>query len=103
MADHSIDICPTFYQEDVALDGSTVLIGSPAVVWTLVAVLDISGTAIISFSDDSTGYNPAHRLGKIVINGPDTDWNGFGKGWNLTRGLSCVSNFGSVDIWGVYE
>jgi hypothetical protein len=104
MADKSIDITPTFYTEDVKITGTgSVLIANPAVVWTLVAALETSGVATISFSDDANGYNSAHRIGKIVINGPTTDWNGFGKGWNLTRGLSCISNLASVDIWGVAE
>ena len=104
MADKSIDITPTFYKEDVStVMPGTILLGNPSVLWTIVAALETSGVAVISFSDDATGYNVAHRVGKIVINGPTTDWNGFGKGLNLTRGLSCISSLASVDIWGVAE
>lgn len=104
MSDRSNDICPTFYQEDVAVSGTgTVLLGHPSTVWSVNAVLETTGTVVLSFSDDATGYNPAHRIGKIVFSGPDTEAANISKGWSVTRGLSCISSIGSVDVYGVYE
>jgi hypothetical protein len=104
MTDKSIDQCLNFYSEDIPTTAAGVsLIGRPGTVWTIVIVGDTSDLTVINFSDDSTTYSNAHRIGKVTIQGPDTKWEGFGKGLFLTRGLCAVANNGSVDIWGVYE
>ena|ERR1035437_10116361 len=104
MSDKSIDKCPTLYQEDIAVTmPGTVLLNHAAIVWDLSAVLEGSGVAVVSFSDDARGYNPLHRIAKIVFTGPDTESVGTGKGLTCLRGLSCISNVPSVDINGIYE
>lgn len=104
MSDKSIDLTPNFYSEDVATTApGTVLLGHPAIVWSLSAMLEGTGTAVVSFSDDATGYNPAHRIDKTCFAGPDRENMGYGKGLTCTRGLSCISNLAGVDISGIYE
>lgn len=104
MADKSIDLCPTFYQEDVAVVApGTVLVARPCMLWTIICVLETTGTVVLNISDDSGGYTAAHRVGKIVFSGPNTEWDGFGKGFNFTRGISVQCNIPSVDVWGVFE
>jgi hypothetical protein len=104
LSDKSIDLTPTFYVEDILTSNKgSVIIGHPTIVWTLIFALETTGTAIISFSDDADGYNPLHRIGKEIVVGPQTDWNGFGKGLTCKRGFSMISNLVSVDVWGVAE
>ena len=104
MADKSIDFCVPFYTEDIlTIAPGSVLIAHPAMIWTIVFSVELSGTYVVNFSDDATGYNHAHKIGKEVIVGPNSDWNGFGKGLPVTRGLSAICNLVGLDVWGLAE
>lgn len=104
MSDKSLDICNKAHSEDISTGvAGTAIITQPAVVWTLILSYEGSGTVVVNFSDDSATYSNTHRCLKMVITGPATEWNGYGKGLPLTRGLCATANGGDVDIDVVYD
>lgn len=91
------------YEEDISIGAGTELIGHPATVWSVIVVIETSGTAVVSFSNSITSYSNATRCGKIVVSGPGTQQVVFAKGLPVTTGLCAVSNLGSVDVMVAYE
>lgn len=88
------------YSEDVStLAAGTILISRPCQVWWISCSVEAASAAILSFSDDSTGYVAADRKIKIAFTGPDTEYISFPHGLNCKKGLSVTSNLAGVDVF----
>jgi hypothetical protein len=108
----SVDYLPqpndTYLEDLVVAPGGNVIISRPCQVWQICVKLDVAiavgAVAIVSISDDSTGYTAAHRKDKIICElGQQNSVVNYPHGLNLTRGLCATTNTASVDIFVSYD
>lgn len=93
------------YKEDVStLAAGSVVVGTPCVVFSITAVIEADGDAVINFSNSAASYSNATRCAKIVLCAEKhTETLVFPNGLPCSSGLCATSNLAGVDVTVTYE